>query len=136
MTYLWTELAVVEIYLEYNARFEMYLSISVFCHSLVQPTTENLWIIRSATKKKLEPQNIHEKKICTQEIPTRKTFGATKYPQEKISDPGRHNGTMAHDRLNLTHSVIPDLVCVVSPENGKSNKLSLRFWIIIDHLVI
>ena len=77
-----------------------------------------------------------EKKFWTQEIPTRKTFGATKYPQEKISDPGRHNGTMARDRRNLIHSVISDLVCGVSPENGKSNKLSSRFWIIIDHLVI
>ena len=36
---------------------------------------------------------MHEKKFWTQEIPTRKTFGATKYPQEKISGPGRHDGT-------------------------------------------
>ena len=74
-----------------------------------------------------------EKKFWTQEIPTRKTFGATKYPQEKISDPGRHNGTMTRDRRN---SVISDLVYAVSPENGKSNKLSSRFWITIDHLMI
>ena len=35
----------------------------------------------------LDPQNTHEKKFETHEIPTKKYFRPTKYPQEKISDP-------------------------------------------------
>ena len=34
-----------------------------------------------------DPQNTHEKKFETHEIPTKKYFRPTKYPQEKISDP-------------------------------------------------
>ena len=34
-----------------------------------------------------DPRNTHEKKSWTNEIPTRKNFGPTKYPREKIWDP-------------------------------------------------
>lgn len=34
----------------------------------------------------LSLQNFHEKKICAHEKPKRKSFGTTKYLQEKISD--------------------------------------------------
>ena len=51
----------------------------------------------------------HKSKFWTQEIPTRKYFGPTKYPREKILDPRRHDGTrhtrpmMARDPRNLAH---------------------------------
>ena len=35
-------------------------------------------------EKILDPQNTHEKKIRTHEIPTRKIFGPTKDPREKF----------------------------------------------------
>ena len=65
----------------------------------------------------LDSQNTYEKKIPIHEIPKRKNFGPTKYPQEKISDPQkarwheRHDGTrptrlmMTRDPLNLAHSL-------------------------------
>ena len=43
-----------------------------------------------------DPRNIHEKKILTHEIPTRKNFRPTEYPREKILDPlNTHEGTVA-----------------------------------------
>ena len=59
-----------------------------------------------------DPRNTHEKKFLTHEIPTRKGFGLTKYPREKVLDPRRHDGTAAqdlrdsrwHNTRNLAHS--------------------------------
>ena len=96
-------------------------------------TTENIRIIKIATKNKLDPQNTHKKKYWTQEISTRKDFGPTKYPQGNYSVPGRHNDMMACDQRNLVHSAYLILYAVLK-ENGKSNKPSSRLWIIIDHL--
>ena len=72
---------------------------------LMQPSTESPWITKLATTEKLNPRNRHEKKIWTHEIPTRKSFGQTKYRREKTSvtriptrvHPRRHDDTMALD---------------------------------------
>ena len=55
-----------------------------------------------------------QENIETHKMPTIKYFGPTKYPQEKLSGPQRHDGTrstrptMARDPQNLAHS-IPDM---------------------------
>ena len=59
-SYALDKLAIVEIDLEKYTWFKMYLCISVL---LMQPETENLWITKSNTRKKLDPRNTHEKKI-------------------------------------------------------------------------
>ena len=46
------------------------------------------------------PRNIHEKKFCTQEIPTRKNFVPMKYPHEKILDP-----RSTHENKFRTHEI-------------------------------
>ena len=53
-------------------------------------------------KKKIEPPNAHKKKIWTQEIPTRKKCGSTKYLQ-------RYDGTMALDLRDLRWSVTHEI---------------------------
>ena len=45
----------------------------------------------------LDPGNTFRKKIGRDKIPTKKYFGLTKYPREKISDPRRYDGTVAQD---------------------------------------
>ena len=65
-------------------------------------------------------QNTHEKNFWTHEIATRKNLGPTKYPrektqkypQEKISDPPRHDDTrpmrpaIAQNPHKLAHSIL------------------------------
>ena len=54
----------------------------------------------------LDPRNTHKKKFETHEIPMRKHIGATKYPQEKFSDPLRNDGTMLQDsQWHETHRI-------------------------------
>ena len=64
-------------------------------------------------EKLFEPQNNHKKKLWTQNIPPRKNFGTTAYPQENIwptKYPLSHNGTrstrptMAGSQQNVEHS--------------------------------
>ena len=50
-------------------------------------------------EKILDPQNTHEKKYWTHEIPTTRNIGPTKYPRQeildpKIVDPRKYLGTM------------------------------------------
>ena len=78
--------SIVEIDLEKNAWFEMHFCISFLSLLLMQTATENLWMMKSISRK-LDPLTTHEKKFPTYEIPTRKRFRLTKYSREKISDP-------------------------------------------------
>ena len=48
--------------------------------------TKNFGPMKWTREKKLNPQNSHEKKFWTIEIPTKKKFGSTKNPREKILD--------------------------------------------------
>ena len=48
----------------------------------------------------LDLRNTHRKKFVTQEIPTRKRFRPTKYPQQKSLDP-RHS----HNKKFWTHKI-------------------------------
>ena len=75
--------------------FMFFYFLSLF---LMQPTTENIWTKKLATRKKngptkypreniLDPRNTHDKNIWTHEIPMRKIFEPTKYPSEKNWDP-------------------------------------------------
>ena len=65
-----------------------YVASDIFlCHFF--PCSQQLKITKLTTKI-LDPQNTHEKKLCSHEIPARKNFGPTKYPQ-------RHDGTMVLD---------------------------------------
>ena len=88
---------------------------------LIQPATENLWITKLATRKKLDTQNTHEKKFQTHKTPSRKNFGSTKYHEKNIwtnkistrknlrptKHPGRQDGTTPLDprdpRCYATH---------------------------------
>ena len=75
---------------------------------------ENNWIQEAPTKKYSETQNIHKKKIWTQEIPTRKKFRTDKIPTRKNIEPTKqsqkHKRTrikrpvMVRDQQNLAHS--------------------------------
>ena len=70
----------------------MYFCISVNWKSLNHEISreEKAWNQEIPTKKMLDLRNTHMKKFGTQEIPTRKRFRPTKYPQQKILDP-RHS---------------------------------------------
>ena len=63
---------------------------------------EDFGAMKYPREKIWDPRNTHEKKIGTHEIPTRRNFGPTKYPQ-------RHDGTMALDpqdpRGHATHKI-------------------------------
>ena len=48
----------------------------------------------------MNPQNTHEKKFGTHEIPTRRNWGPTKYPREKIEDPQN-----THWKKLMTHKL-------------------------------
>ena len=60
------------------------------------PTRE----ILNPREKNLNPQNTHEKNFWTHEIPTRKTFGPTKYPREKIWEPRN-----IHEKILSNHEI-------------------------------
>ena len=53
-------------------RISVFLFLSLL---LMQPGTENLWITKSISRKKIQPTNNHEK-----------NFGSEKYSREKISN--------------------------------------------------
>ena len=85
-------MTVVEIDLEQNTQFEMYLYFSVSCHS--SSCSQQPKITKLAVRKKMWPtrvkildlRNTNEKNVCTYKIPTRKTFVPTKHPREKKLD--------------------------------------------------
>ena len=108
-----------------NSQFEMYLRISVLCHSfscsqklkIFESRNEppwKQWDSRSthekifgntkySQEKDLDPSNTHEKKFRTNKIPTRKNIEPTKQLQEhkctRIKRP-----VMVRDQQNLAHS--------------------------------
>ena len=51
-------------------------------------------------KKIFDPGNTHEKKLRTHDISTRKNFGPTKYPREKIS-----NARNTHEKRPWTNKI-------------------------------
>ena len=72
-------------------RFEIdYTVLDVFMYFsfqslfLMKHVTENFYIAVLVTRKKLDQQNYHEKKVYTHEIPTRKSFGPKNFHEKKI----------------------------------------------------
>ena len=55
---------------------------------------------KSATIKKLDPRNTHEKKICTDKVTTRETFRLTNYLREKLFEPKN-----THKKKNWTNEI-------------------------------
>ena len=57
----------------------------------------------------LHPRNTHEIKFWTHQITTRKYIGPTKYQQEKLFDPRRHDGKVTRDprdsQWHKTHGI-------------------------------
>ena len=94
---------IVEIDVEQNTLFEMYIYVFLFSVTLShKPTIENLRIKKLARIKKVGPRNTTEKNLCTDEIPMRKSFGPIKFPREKTWNPrNTYGGTMA--RRHYTH---------------------------------
>ena len=64
--------------LQYNTQFQIYFC-ATFFHVANTRKLQNC-----PQDKILNPQNTHQKKFGTHEIPTRKNCGPMKYPQEKI----------------------------------------------------
>ena len=108
----------------FMTRFKMYFCISLFVAFAHAASNLKSWITKSSKRKKIGPQNTHEKKFrthekildprniqekkfqtnkiptrkkfWTHEIPTRKNFRPTKYPREKILNPrNTQEGTVA-----------------------------------------
>ena len=97
----WKQFYVCKLFRIYWGRSAAFILIShLYIHEV--PT-------KHPREKILVPRNIHEKKIRTHEISTRRNFGPTKYPREKNSDPRRHGDTMARDprdpRWHETHGI-------------------------------
>ena len=72
-------------------RFEIeYTVLDVFMYFSFQPlflmehVMENIYIVVLVTRKKLDQQNYHEKKVYTHKIPTRKSSGPKNFHEKKI----------------------------------------------------
>ena len=80
---------------------------------LMEPTTENLWISKLATREKKDPKHTHQKKIWTHKIHTRRNFAATKYSRKKNFGPTKYTREIIFDpRTNhkkkfRTHEIPP-----------------------------
>ena len=123
--------------------------IYIFLFSVTLSHAANNWkyLNHEISHKKMDSQNTHEKNFEPSKYPRRKIldpritcgkkFWTTKIPTRKSFGPTKaqwHDGTWPTKFSILSYFWF--CLCIVSPENGKSKKVFLRFWIIIEHLVM